>query len=145
VGSHEFSLVKTVHGQVKVKLSLCLTEHHAMEVYWGVEVLIHAFLTSALDGRDWSVSRPDIQGKSSCYPWDRRLGGPQCRSVRGGERENSQPLPAVEPPIIQPVAQYYTTEIFQLPGSKGQVVIRPSLKVRGREPSHSECRNEEPG
>jgi len=23
---------------VSVKLSLCLTKHHAMEVYWGVEV-----------------------------------------------------------------------------------------------------------
>jgi hypothetical protein len=26
------------HGKVKVKLSLCLTEHHAMKTYWGVEV-----------------------------------------------------------------------------------------------------------
>jgi hypothetical protein len=24
--------------KVKVKLSLCLTEHHAMKAYWGVEV-----------------------------------------------------------------------------------------------------------
>jgi len=25
-------------GAVKVKLSLCLTKHHAMKTYWGVEV-----------------------------------------------------------------------------------------------------------
>jgi len=30
---------------------------------------------------------------------------PQSRSGRGGEEKNSQPLPAHEPPIIQPVAQ----------------------------------------
>jgi hypothetical protein len=29
-----------------------------MEVYWGVEVWLHEFLTSALDGGEWSASRP---------------------------------------------------------------------------------------
>jgi hypothetical protein len=43
---------------VKVKLSLCLTKHHDMQVYWGAEVYLHAFLTSALDGGEWSSSRP---------------------------------------------------------------------------------------
>jgi hypothetical protein len=42
---------------------------------------------------------------------DRRLGGPQSRYGRGGEEKNSQPLPGLEPPIIQPVAQRYTTEL----------------------------------
>jgi hypothetical protein len=42
---------------------------------------------------------------------DRRLGGPQSRSGRRGEEKNSQPLPGHEPPIIQPVAQRYTTEL----------------------------------
>jgi hypothetical protein len=41
-----------------VKLSLCLTEHNAMKAYWGVEVYLHAFLTSALDGGEWSAKRP---------------------------------------------------------------------------------------
>jgi hypothetical protein len=35
--------------KVKVKLSLCLNRHHAMMTYWGVEVWLHVFLTSALD------------------------------------------------------------------------------------------------
>jgi hypothetical protein len=30
------------------------------------------------------------------------LGGPQSRSGRGGEEKNSQPLPGLEHPIIQP-------------------------------------------
>jgi hypothetical protein len=37
------------------------------------------------------------QGKSPWYPLDRRLGGPQSRSVHGGEEVSSQPLPGIEP------------------------------------------------
>jgi hypothetical protein len=37
------------------------------------------------------------QGKSPSYPLDRRLGGPQSRSGRGGEEKNSQPPPGIEP------------------------------------------------
>jgi hypothetical protein len=55
------------------------------------------------------------QGKSPWYPLDRKLSGTQSRSGRGGEEKNSQLLPGLEPPIIQPVAQRYTTELFRLP------------------------------
>jgi hypothetical protein len=37
------------------------------------------------------------QGKSPCYPLDRRLGGHQSRSGRGGEEKNSQLPPEIEP------------------------------------------------
>jgi hypothetical protein len=57
------------------------------------------------------------QGKSPWYPLGRRLGGLQSQSERGGERKNSQPLPVLEPPIIQTVAQRYTTEISWLPNT----------------------------
>jgi hypothetical protein len=53
-------------------------------------------------------------GNNSWYPLDRRLGEPQSRSGRGGEEKNSQPLPGLEPPIIQPVAQSYTTDLSRL-------------------------------
>jgi hypothetical protein len=36
------------------------------------------------------------QGKSPRYPLDRRLGGPQSRSGRGGEEKNSQPPQGIE-------------------------------------------------
>jgi hypothetical protein len=36
-------------------------------------------------------------GKSPWYPLDRKLGGPQSRSGRGGEEKNSQPPPGIEP------------------------------------------------
>jgi hypothetical protein len=65
--------------------------------------------------RKWVVSftpRPLYpQGKSPWYPLDRELGGPQSQFGHGGEEKNSQPHPALEPPIIQPVAQRYTTEL----------------------------------
>jgi hypothetical protein len=54
------------------------------------------------------------QGRGVCYPLDRRLGGPQSRSGRGGEEKNSQPLAGLEHPIIKPLAQRYTTELSRL-------------------------------
>jgi hypothetical protein len=45
---------------------------------------------------------------------DRRLGGPHSQYRHGGEEKNSQPLPGLEPPIIQPVVQRYTTELSRL-------------------------------
>jgi hypothetical protein len=49
-------------------------------------------------------------GKEPLYPLDRRLGGPQSHSGRGGEEKNSQPPPGIEhgSPIVRPVAQRYT-------------------------------------
>jgi hypothetical protein len=59
-----------------------------------------------------------LQGNSPWYPLDKRLGGPLSQSGRGGEEKNSQPLLGLEPPIIQPVAQCYTTELsLSYPGS----------------------------
>jgi hypothetical protein len=51
------------------------------------------------------------QGKSPWYTSDRRLGGPQSRSGRGGEEKSSQPPLGLEPPIIQHVAQRYATDL----------------------------------
>jgi hypothetical protein len=34
--------------------------------------------------------------KSPLYPLDRRIGGAQSRSGRGGEEKNSQPLTGIE-------------------------------------------------
>jgi hypothetical protein len=37
------------------------------------------------------------QRKNPWFLLDRRLGGPQSRSGRGGEEKNSQPSPGIEP------------------------------------------------
>jgi hypothetical protein len=75
--------------------------------------LLHAFLTSALYGVEWSASRPAAlpPGKELL---DRRLGRHQSRSGRSGEEKNSQTLPGFEPLFIQTVAQYYTSELSRL-------------------------------
>jgi len=46
------------------------------------------------------------QGKSSQYPLDRRLAGPQSCCGCDGKEKNFQPLPEINPrtPIIQPIA-----------------------------------------
>jgi hypothetical protein len=36
-------------GKVKMKLCICLTKNRTMNMYWGVEVELHEFLTLALD------------------------------------------------------------------------------------------------
>jgi hypothetical protein len=58
-------------------------------------------------------------GKEPRYPLYGRLGGPQSRSGRSGEKKNSQPLSGLEPQIIQPVAQRYTTELTRFLFSVG--------------------------
>jgi hypothetical protein len=35
---NEVCMVISGKGKVKVKLSLCLTEHHTIKAYWGMEV-----------------------------------------------------------------------------------------------------------
>jgi hypothetical protein len=42
---------------------------------------------------------------------DRRLSGPQSWAGCGGEEKNSQPLPGLETPIIQLVAQHITMKL----------------------------------
>jgi hypothetical protein len=61
---------------------------------------------------------PYPQGKNPCYPLDRRLGGLQSRSRRGGEEKNSQPLPGLEPPIISAMPLRYAGSyefIYEVP------------------------------
>jgi hypothetical protein len=83
-----------------------------MKTYWGVDVWIHIFLTSALIGVvSGQLHAPAAlaPGKSPRYPFYRRLGEPQSRSGRYGE-VNFFTLPGLELPlplVVQPVASRY--------------------------------------
>jgi hypothetical protein len=83
-----------------------------MKSYWGSGGIIPRILDLGTRRRSasWLGSFPP-QTKSHRYTSDRRLGGAQSRSGHGDEEENSQPLPRLEPPIIQLIAQRYTTEL----------------------------------
>jgi hypothetical protein len=81
----------------------------------------------------WLVSHPSPftpQGKNPWYPLDGRLGGPQSQSGRDGEGKNTQPLPGLEPPIIQPVAQRYTTELSRL---HKDMILRKIMESKAEE------------
>jgi hypothetical protein len=95
------------------KLSLCLTKYHAMKTIGGVEVQLHAFLTSALDGGEWSASHP------GCFTPGERAPGTHC--IGGGvgsraildmvvKKKIPSPHQKLNPrtPIVQPIAQCYT-------------------------------------
>jgi hypothetical protein len=49
---------------IEVKLSLCLIKHDALET-WGVEVQLHTFFTSVLNGDEWSHQR-----SGHIIPWN---------------------------------------------------------------------------
>jgi hypothetical protein len=74
---------------------------HAMEALGGKRrYSFYSITTSALDGGEWSASRPAAlypRGKDPRYPLYRRLGGPQIRSGHRGYRQNPLPLPGIEP------------------------------------------------
>jgi hypothetical protein len=102
-----------VIGKVKVKLSLCLTKHHAMKRIEGVDYSSTHSLTSALDGGEWSDSRPGRfipRERSSGTHWIGDWVSP--RAVLDAVVKRNIPNPRRESnprtPTIQPVAQRYT-------------------------------------
>jgi hypothetical protein len=84
-------------------MSLCLTKHHAMKTY----------LTSALDGGKWSDSRPGRFTPRKRTPGTHWTGGyvdakPDMDTT---VKRKFPALPGPELPVMQPVAQRYTTEL----------------------------------
>jgi hypothetical protein len=69
------------------------------------------------------------QGKSAWYTLHRRRGGLQSRS---GHKKNSHPLPRLEPPIIQLLAQRYTTELSRQVRPKRTHMKNSCVSVRWR-------------
>jgi hypothetical protein len=74
------SLAASPYSIVRANFSSCLINHHDTKIYRGEEVQFHAFLNSALDGREMLVSHPGhltprqrIQG----IPW---VGGTRQRA-----------------------------------------------------------------
>jgi hypothetical protein len=92
---------------------LLLTEHHAMKAYCEWRYSSTHSLTSALDGREWSASRPARFTPRKRAPdthWAGGWVGP--RSVLDAVVKRKIPTPRRESnprtPIIQPVTRRYT-------------------------------------
>jgi hypothetical protein len=56
-GIYQTCLNTITFNKLNENLSLFLNKHHHIKTYGGVEEYLHAFLTSARDGVEWSVSR----------------------------------------------------------------------------------------
>jgi hypothetical protein len=63
----------------------------------GVGVYPHSFLTSALDGGEWSALRTGRFTPRERAPGTHSIREPQSRSGRGDEEKNFQPSPGIEP------------------------------------------------
>lgn len=61
---------------------------------WRLEVMLHAFLTLALEEDEWSASGPTTLPR---YPLDRRQGGPSVGLDIGVAKRICLPLPIIEP------------------------------------------------
>jgi hypothetical protein len=82
-----------------------------MKTYWGVEVQLHAFLISALDGGEWSASRPRERYRGT--HWIGGWVGPVAvldtvvKIKIPSPRRESNP----RTPIVQPVAQRFKKKL----------------------------------
>jgi hypothetical protein len=77
-----------------------------MKEYWGVDVRLHAFMTSALGGGTWSASSPGRFTPSERVPDTHWIGGwvgSKANLDAVVKRKICKPLQGLEPPIIQPV------------------------------------------
>jgi hypothetical protein len=101
------------HFLLKVKLSLCLTKHHAMKEYWEWRYSSMHSLTSALDGGEWSASRLGRFTPKERAPRTHWIGGwvgPRAGLDAVVKRNIPSPRRESKPrtPIVQPIAQRYT-------------------------------------
>jgi hypothetical protein len=116
---------------------------------WGERMYSsYSFLTSALDGGEWSASasRPGRAlppGKEPRYPLDRRLGGPQSRSGRRGEKKNL-PLSGIEPRSPDRPARSQTLYCLRYRGSLDLSYISKHLPSPGNDFSIKMKQNSHP-
>jgi hypothetical protein len=70
-----------LYKQCPISQTQCLIRHHTMKKYWGMEVQLHAFSTSALEGSEWSASCPSRSTlrEGPRYPLNGRLDGLKSR------------------------------------------------------------------
>jgi hypothetical protein len=94
-------------------MPLCLTKHHAMKTYREWRYSSTHYLTSALDGGEWSASRPGRFTPRERAPATHWIGGwvgPRACLDMVSKIKVPKPLRESNPdhPIVQLVASRYT-------------------------------------
>jgi hypothetical protein len=110
---HISERVENKNVKVKTKSPLLLIKHRTKNTYGREDVHFHKYLTSTLDGGEWSAS-PGLRGNTQLYPSDRRLGGPQSRCERSVEKKNlcSCRELNLNSPHVQKEARSRQTELY---------------------------------
>jgi hypothetical protein len=85
-------------------------------------------LTSALDGNEWSASNPGCfnppQGKSTQYPLDRGLGGPQSWSGCGDKETKLLLLPGIESQLSSLHLSHYPDGAIPTPSMSLKLAVK---------------------
>jgi hypothetical protein len=92
---HSFTTVK-----VKVKLSLRLTKHHTMKVYWGNGSIAPRILDLGTRLGEWSASRPGRftpRERAAGKHWMGGWVGPRAGLNAVVKRKIPSPPPGIEP------------------------------------------------
>jgi len=84
-------VMKSKQPSLKIKLSLCLTKHHATKTHCGSRSIAPRTFSIGTRLRRMISFMPRLlypRRMSPWYPLDRRLGEPQRRSGRSGEKKS---------------------------------------------------------
>jgi hypothetical protein len=105
---------------------------HAVEALGGGErrYSSYSYLTSALDGGEWSASRPGRAlppGKEPRFPLNRRLGGPPEPVWTQRLEEKSSASVGDRTPVVQSVVRYYTDWATPTPNRWKSTVNMPTI------------------
>jgi len=90
---------------VQVKLSHIKTLRRIMTTYGGVEVYTQEFINSALDGGEWSASRPERSTppeRVAATHFIRGCVGPRISLDARAKRKNFVSMPGIEPSSFNP-------------------------------------------
>jgi hypothetical protein len=103
-----------------------------MKTYWGVEIQLHAFLPSALDGGEWSASGTGCFTPRERAPGTHWIGGsvgPRAGLDAVSKRKVLSPQPRFEPRPSNCPARSQSLYRLSYPGSSWKAIDMPVVNL----------------